>query len=415
MKVFKPILLLAVLATLFGIGFFSRDVLAGAQPDTSALSRVFTPSEQVTETPVETFQNNYNYILAKHGQSTTPEKLRYAAMSGLVNSLGDPHTNFLEPKINERFSTETTGNYSGIGARLGTDPLGAKVGTVFKTGPAFAAGLKENDIITSVDGKNVAGLEVDAIVEKILGEAGTAVKLTVTRPEKSGEISFEITRRQVEIPTVESKMLAGRVAYIAVTGFSEPTPIQFEEAIRDFDTTNPAGLIIDLRSNPGGLLDAAVKMLSLFVDNKPAVTIKARGNKSATLNTLTGQTVKGAYPITILINSDSASASEIFAGVMRDYKKAKLVGVHSYGKASVQELRDLPGGASAKITIAKYFLPASGDIGRTVDDDGNYVSGGIAPDMKVEIPSGFDFKLATPGKDPQLDKALEYINGNRLN
>jgi carboxyl-terminal processing protease len=415
MKIFKPILLITLVAFLFGLGFFSRDVLAGAKPDTAALSRVFSPTEKSKETPVETFQSNYNYILAKHGQSTTPEKLRYAAMSGLVNSLGDPHTNFLEPKINERFSTETSGNYSGIGARLGPDPLGAKIATVFKTGPAFTSGLKEGDIITNVNGKNVSGLEVDAIVENILGEAGTDVKLTVIRPGHSGQINFSITRRKVEIPTVESKMLAGRVGYVSVSSFSEPTPVQFEEAIRQFDESNPAGLIIDLRSNPGGLLDAAIKMLSLFVDEKPAVTIKARGGKSATLNTLGGQTIKGSYPITILINSDSASASEIFSGVMRDYKKAKLIGDHSYGKASVQELRDLPGGASAKITIAKYFLPASGNIGRKVDDDGNYVSGGLAPDFKVEIPRGYDFSLATPGKDPQLDKALEYINGNRLN
>ncbi|MFM9874396.1 MAG: S41 family peptidase [Fimbriimonadaceae bacterium] len=415
MKIIKPILFLAILATLFGIGFFSRDVLAGAKPDTGALTRVFSPSKKAEITPVETFQDNYNYILAKHGQSTTPEKLRYAAMTGLVNSLGDPHTNFLEPKINQRFSTETSGNYSGIGARLGPDPLGAKIATVFKTSPAFIAGIKEGDIITGVDGKKVAGKEVDAIVENILGEAGTTVKLTVIRIGTPGQLEFNIIRNKVEIPTVESKMLDGKIGYVSVSSFSEPTPVQFEEAVRGFDATKPSGLIIDLRSNPGGLLDAAIKMLSLFIENKPAVTIKARGGNSATLNTLSGQTIKGHYPITILINSDSASASEIFGGVMRDYKKAKLIGDHSYGKASVQELRDLPGGASAKITIAKYFLPASGNIGRKVDDDGNYLTGGLAPDFKVEIPRGYDFKAATPGKDPQLDKAIEYIIGNRFN
>lgn len=415
MKIFKPILFLAILATLFGIGFFSRDILAGAKPNTAALSQIFSPAKKATETPVETFQNHYNYILAKHGQSTTQDKLRNAAMSGLVNSLGDPHTNFLEPKINERFSTETSGNYSGIGARLGPDPLGAKIATVFKNSPASAAGIKDGDIITSVNGKNVAGKEVDAIVENILGEAGTNVKITVIRAGTTGLLNFDITRNKVEIPTVESKMLDGKIGYISVSGFSEPTPIQFEEAVRSFDSTNPTGLIIDMRGNPGGLLEAAVKMLSLFVDNKPAVTIKARDDKSATLNTLTGQTVRANYPITILMNSDSASAAEIFAGVMRDYNKAKLIGDHSYGKASVQEMRPLPGGASAKITIAKYLLPASGNIGRKVDDDGNYLSGGLAPDFKVEIPRNFDFKAATPGKDPQLDKAIEYITGNRLN
>lgn len=416
MKALRPILLIGTLFVLFGIGFFARDVLAGNRPDVSAFSKLATRTDKKAENPIETFQTNYNYIYAKHGQSTTPEKLRYAAMSGLVSSLGDPHTNFLEPKINERFSTETTGNYSGVGARLQEDPLGAKVAVVFRNSPAAQSGVKEGDIITQVDGVSVSGQAVDKIVEKILGESGTSVKLGLVRNGHPGVISLTITRRTVEIPTVESKMLAGNVGYVSVTGFSEPTPVQFEEAIRDFDRQNPAGIIIDMRGNPGGLLDAAVKMLSLFVDEKPAVTIKARDDKSVTLATLRGQTIRGTYPIVILINEDSASAAEIFSGVMHDYGRAQLIGKHTYGKASVQELRPLPAGASAKITIAKYFLPSTGDISRKVDDDGAYISGGIAPDLEVEIPRDFkDFKFATPGHDPQLDKAIQFIGRNHLN
>ena len=416
MKAFRAILLVATLLILFGIGFFARDILAGNGPDVKAFSKLTTPASKKAENPIETFQTHYNYIFAKHGESTTPEKLRYAAMSGLVSSLGDPHTNFLEPKINERFSTETTGNYSGIGARLQEDPLGAKIAVVFRNSPAQQAGIKDGDIITEVDGVPVGGQDVDKIVEKILGESGTNVKLGLVRTGHSGVIKLNITRRTVEIPTVESKMLAGNIAYISVTGFSEPTPVQFEEAVYEFDRINPAGLVIDMRSNPGGLLDAAVKMLSLFVENKPAVTIKARDDKSVTLSTLEGKVIRGTYPIVILVNEDSASAAEIFSGVMRDYGKAQLIGKHTYGKASVQELRPLPAGASAKITIAKYFLPSTGDISRKLDDDGAYISGGLAPDIEVEIPRNYeDFKLATPGHDPQLDKAIEFISRNHLN
>lgn len=429
MKALKVVTFFALILVLFMLGFFARDVLAGTTPDPSALSRVFKTSADSNELPVETFQSHFNNILAKHGQTTDREKLRNAAMGGLVASLGDPHTNFLEPKINERFSTETKGNYSGIGARLQQDPLGAKIATVFKTGPANSAGVKDGDIITQVDEISVAGAQVDQIVEKILGDAGTPVKLGIVRDGQSGIKEIIVIRQKVIIPTVEEKIVARDIGYINVSGFSEPTPNQFEYAVLDMNRTNPAGLIIDMRGNPGGLLNAAVEMLSIFVDKKPAVTINARGAttteqkpvnplkaaNSVTLSTLTGRAIDAKYPIVILINEESASASEIFAGVMRDYKKATLIGEHTYGKASVQELHELPGGASAKITIAKYLLPATGDISRKVDDDGGYLSGGLAPDIKVEIPRSGDFEFSIPGKDPQLDRAIEFIRKNRMN
>jgi carboxyl-terminal processing protease len=427
MKLLKPVAFLFTLFLLFSLGFFARDVLAGQSPDLQAFQRLTQTEAAESSTPVETFETHFRNILAKHGESTTKEKLRYAAMTGLVASLGDPHTNFLEPKVNERFSTETSGNYSGIGARLQQDPLGAKIATVFKTGPAFSAGIQVGDIVTEVDEKPVAGKDVDQIVERILGDAGTPVKLGLIRTGHTGLKELIIIRQKVIIPTVEEKIVSGDIGYINVSGFSEPTPRQFETAVLEYDRMNPAGLIIDLRGNPGGLLNAAVEMLSLFVDEKPAVTINARGatdqsssnplspSNSVTLKTLTGRAISNKYPIVILINEESASASEIFSGVMRDYKKATLIGDHTYGKASVQELHPLPEGASAKITIAKYLLPATGDISRRVDEDGGYLSGGLAPDIRVEIPRDGEFQLAIPGNDPQLDRAIQFIRQNRMN
>lgn len=414
MKAARVALFLAILTVLFGTGFFAHDVLAGTPPNLAALGRITSPiAAQDSETPVETFQHHYDLILAKHGETTTREKLRNAAMGGLVASLGDPHTNYLEPKVNESFTTETKGNYTGIGARLGEDPLGAKIGTVFKGGPADKAGLIPGDVITKVNNFDASGKEVDKIVENILGEEGTPVTLTVVREGKAGVQTMKIIRRQILIPTVESKMLPGNIAYVQVSGFSEPTPMQFRDAITELDQQHPTGLIIDMRGNPGGLLDAAVKMLSLFVSDKPVVTMKERGGKTMTAETDHGQVLGINYPITILMNEDSASAAEIFSGVMRDYKKAVLIGTHSYGKASVQNLFQLPGGASAKITIAKYFLPATGDISRKVDDDGTYIKGGLAPDIKVEIPTKGDWKIGEPGKDPQLDRAIQYMGGSK--
>ncbi|MBX3115373.1 MAG: S41 family peptidase [Fimbriimonadaceae bacterium] len=414
MKAARVALFSAVLVILFGTGFFAHDVLAGTPPNIAALGRIASPSAaQASVTPVETFQHHFDLILAKHGETTDPEKLRHAAMGGLVASLGDPHTNYLEPKINESFTTETKGNYTGIGARLGEDPLGAKIATVFKGGPADKAGLKPGDVITKVNDFDASGKEVDKIVDKILGEEGTPVTLTLVREGQAGVQSIRIVRRQILIPTVESKMISGNVGYIQVSGFSEPTPMQFREALDEIDRQHPTGLVIDMRGNPGGLLDSAVKMLSLFVSDKPVVTMKERGDKTMTAQTSRGQVMGINYPVTILVNEESASAAEIFAGVMRDYKKAVLIGTHSYGKASVQNLFQLPGGASAKITIAKYFLPATGDISRKVDDDGTYIKGGLAPDIKVEIPTKGDWKFGEPGKDPQLDRAIQYLGGSK--
>lgn len=412
MKAARIPLFLFLIAVLFGTGFFARDVLAGTSPDFAALGKITAPGKvAAAKTPVEVFQDHYDLILAKRGSTTTRENLRNAAMAGMVASIGDPHTNFLEPKINESFTTETKGNYTGIGARLGEDPLGAKIGTIFKGGPAEKAGLKVGDVITKVDNFDASGKEVDVIVDNILGESGTAVNLTVIREGKAGLQTLRIVRREIIIPTVESKMLADNIAYISVTGFSEPTPMQFREAVAELDQQKPIGMVIDMRSNPGGLLDAAVKMLSLFVADKPVVTMKERSGKSMTAKTSNGQVMGITYPVTILIDENSASAAEIFAGVMRDYKKATLIGTHSYGKASVQNLFQLPGGASAKITIAKYFLPATGDISRKVDEDGTFISGGLAPDIKVAIPSKGEWKLGEPGKDPQLDRAILFITG----
>jgi carboxyl-terminal processing protease len=416
MNALRAATLIVLLLFLFGIGFFSRDVLAGNRPDFTALGRAVSPAQESTITPVETFQSHFNNIYAKHGQNTDALKLRHAAMSGLVNSLGDPHTNYLEPKINERFSTETQGNYSGIGARLQPDPLGAKIATVFPGSPAEAAGIKVGDIITQVDDATVGGQEVEKIVDQILGESGTQVKLGFVREGATGLQTLRITRRKVAIPTVEAKWIDPEVGYLSVTGFSETTPIQFEEALTQQIQRGAQGLIIDLRSNPGGLLESAKDMLSLFVAKKPVVTIKAREGKEAVILSDADRVIVGSIPIAIIVNEESASASEIFAGVMRDYNLAKLIGDHTYGKASVQDLKPLPGGASAKVTIAKYFLPASGDISRKNDEDGAYLSGGLKPDFEVKIPTGFEgFQLATPGKDPQFDRALKYILETKMN
>lgn len=390
-------------------GFFVRDALAGMPPSMDSFSRLQKGSTS-TLTPSEAFQEQFDFIESNFGRDLEREDLLNGALSGVVSSLGDPHTNFLEPEISEQFTTETRGDFVGVGARLSDDPLGARIFSVFPNGPAKAKGLKAGDLISKVDGRDVAGMDTEKIVTFIRGEEGTAVKLTVIREGASSPIVFEVKRAKVEIPTVDHKVINGKVGYVQVTNFAGPTAEQFGQALVDMKNGGANGLIIDMRSNPGGLLSSAIDMLSFFVDSKPVVTMKGRGGQSTTATTRYGQVLNWDVPIAILINEDSASAAEIFAGVMRDYKKGTLVGSHTYGKASVQDLFPLPDGASAKITIAKYFLPSGEDISRTQDDDGQYVSGGLRPEIPVEFEFNADTQFGVPGKDTQLDKALQFLS-----
>jgi carboxyl-terminal processing protease len=210
-------------------------------------------------------------------------------------------------------------------------------------------------------------------------------------------------------PTVEGKFFSdSRVGYISITSFAEPTASQYEQELAKLEQQPLKGLVIDLRSNPGGLLDTATEMLGRYLDNKLVVKMKFRDGKEVSESTERSMVSPASYPIAILMDENSASAAEIFAGCMQDYGKAVLVGTHSYGKASVQHVDGLLDGASAKITIAKYYLPRSGYIGRKVDEFGTFVSGGLEPDIKVELNLEADM-LGDPKVDNQLARAIQYI------
>ncbi len=394
----------------FGIGFFLRDVTAGRIPSGAALAALAGGNGKLT--PTEIFKQNYDLILRKYWRPVDPNNLRYAAMQGAVASVGDPHTQFLEPVSADNFSLETRGDFVGIGARLGEDPQGAKVAVVFKGSPAERAGLKANDVIVAVDGQKAESWGVDKIVTHVKGEAGSSVELTVQRPGTAGLLKLHATRAQVFIPTAEAKILDGGIGYISVSIFAENTPGQFDDALQEVMNANCKGLVIDLRSNPGGLLTTAAAMLGRFVDGKEVVTMKMRGGKTTEEDMPPGGVwgVKG--PIMILVNEESASASEIFSGDMRYYGKAKLVGEHTYGKMSVQTVHTIPQDmASLKVTIARYYLPSGEDYSRKIDEDGTYIKGGLVPDYPVDLAITPDTTLGDPKKDSQLAKAIQVIKG----
>ncbi len=416
MKLVSRAALFAILVFgFFMFGYSWRDLQSLQAPSPRAISALFGVKTLPNASPEQVFQSNYGRIIADYYKPVKPNELKYAAMEGLMASLGDPHTVFLPPQAAQAFQDETRANFFGVGARLSQDAAGARVATVFEDGPAFAAGLRAGDIITGVNGKTVGGQPIDAIVDLIKGKEGTTVKLTVLKKAASKPSFITITRRRVTIPTVEGKFLADSgVGYLSVLGFSEPTALQFDRELKKLEQNKLKGLVIDLRGNPGGLLETAVEMLGRFVEEKLVVRMKFRGAQEEVAYTERGELHNFTYPVTVLINEDSASASEIFAGCLKDYGKATLVGTHTYGKASVQNVFPLVDQSSAKITIARYFLPRTPFFGRKVDEDNVFLSGGLEPHIKVELDLDSDPVMGDPKSDSQLKRAIEVIKQKAL-
>lgn len=406
----KSVIAFLCFGFVFAGGFLWRDLWAHRPVSLASLGALLDPRAAKSETPTQIFQDQYDKILASASVKVSPEKLKYAAMSGMFESLGDPHTNFLEPVDADFLKLETRGDFVGIGARLGGDPSGARVAVVFKGSPAEKAGVKAGDTIIEVDGKSTTGKDTDEIVKKIRGERGTKVTITVLRDKSQTPLKITITRDVVILPSAEGHMLAKEnIGYISITGFAQPTPAQMDLAIDDLLAQKPIGLIFDLRGNPGGLLDSAVEMIGRFVEGKPAVSTRKRDGKPQTTFTPYGKVKPIHVPVVILVNEDSASAAEIFSGVLQEYGKATLVGEHTYGKSSVQTVKNLIDFSSAKITIAKYFLPSGRDIGRKLDEDGEYISGGLKPDVEAPVDYEKDTVIGEPATDSQLRKAIDVV------
>lgn len=404
---------LLVFAAMFTVGYGWRDIQTGQLPKMRAMTTMLgVTSDGRNLDPADQFQQIYRKISTDYSRTVESKKLKYAAMTGLMASLGDPHTAFLEPKDAQAFSMETRANFVGVGARLAPDPLGARVVVVFEDGPAFRGGLKAGDTISAVDDESTAGKEIDAIVSSIRGKEGTMVKITVMRPNVDKPIEISCRRARIITPTVEGRMIEGeKIGYINVSQFAEPTTDQFDKVLDKLQAQGMKGVVIDVRGNPGGLLETAKDMLSRFVERKVVVKMKGRRGAEEVVTTDSGQSRFGTMPVVVIQNEESASASEIFAGVLQDYRRATLVGEHTYGKASVQNVIPLIDSASVKLTIARYYLPSGRDISRKVDDDGQYVSGGLQPDVKVVLDPNAEIILGDAKSDTQLQKAIELIRG----
>lgn len=325
------------------------------------------------------------------------EDMQEGIFSGLVESLDDPYSEYYTKEELEKVTQDNEGIYYGIGAYVSMDTTLSmpKISGIIKNTPAEEVGLREDDVITAVGDVSTYQMTTEEAVTYIRGEEGTTVELTIYREGEPDYLHFTVERRKVESPTVTSEM-KGEVGYIRITGFEEVTVHQFSEAYEDLKNQGMKGLIIDLRSNPGGLLTSVVDISRMILPKGIIVYTEDKYGQREEY-TCDGKN-EIDIPLVVLINGNSASASEILAGAVQDYGIGTIVGTTTYGKGVVQNIFGLSDGSAVKLTISNYFTP-----------NGNNIHGiGIVPDVEVELDADkyYDEKI-----DTQIEKALEILNG----
>lgn len=323
------------------------------------------------------------------------EALEEGIYKGYIQGLEDPYSVYYNEEETKDLYETTEGEYSGIGAVLSQDLESGVITLVqiYEDSPAAKAGLKDNDILTKVGDIEVTGMDLSEVVTYIKGEKGTDVDLTVLRGEDAEEITVTATRDTVEAQTVKYEMLEGQTGYLSVSEFDSVTYAQYEEALNKLTDQGMTGLIVDLRNNPGGNLNTVCEMLDLVLPKGTIVYTEDKDGKRETATSDDEHQIN--VPMVVLVNGNSASASEIYAGAIQDYGIGKIVGTQTYGKGVVQQIFDLGDGTSVKLTIAEYFTPN----GRSIDGEG------ITPDVEVE----YEADENNPEADNQLEKALEVM------
>ncbi len=334
------------------------------------------------------FAGVMRFIESRYVTEIDSTKLMDGAINGMVQSLEDPHSIYLPPKMYRQFMDQTEGSFGGIGIYMGFKTGKVSVISVMDDSPAAKAGLQANDEILAVDGTPVTEMQPEEVAIHIRGQVGTEVTLSVHREGEENR-DFTITRDTIQVKTAAGKMLEDGMGYIRIASFSEKTASEFENVYKSLENEGMKGLIIDLRENPGGLVTSCVEIANLVVPEGPVVSVV---NRSGDKEEYTSDLKEEKYPIVVLIDGNSASAAEILAGALQDTKAGTLVGTQSYGKGSVQVIMPMFHDDAVKITIAKYYTPS----GRSIDGVG------IEPDVKVEL-------RPEAASDVQLQKAEEIL------
>ena len=367
-----------ILAVVTGLGLLTASFFFGFGVGTS---------NSREDSPYKLLDEAQELIESSALQQPAQEELIQGAVRGLLHGLDDPHASFLDAQAYRQFSEEhLTGQFSGVGLWLNRDQEQVKVVTVLAGSPAEIAGILAGDVITTVDRKSVSGLLLDEVAQKILGKPGTQVRIGIVRDGGDTPREFLLSRKRLELPSVKSS-LKGSVGVIELVTFTGGVGQKVRDAIRSLEGQGAKGFILDMRGNPGGVLDQAVEVASLFLDGGVVVAYRERGKQEVVFEAEGQQQTK--LPLVVLVDEGSASASEIVAGAIQDRHRGLIVGNETYKKGSVQRVFGLSDGSAIKLTIASYFTPTGRAIGER----------GVIPDVTVAE------------RDRQLPRATEILSG----
>ena len=364
--------------------------VAGARSDAlfANVASVFGVRTSNKTIDLSSVQKTYQELVANYDGKLDTQKLIYGANRGLVEAAGDPHTAYMDPDETKEFDKSLSGQIGGgIGAEIGLRSNKPTIIKPLENSPAQKAGIKAGEAIVKVNDEASSDWSVEKVVSKIRGEVGTSVKLTLLSGDQTREVS--VVRQNIVSPAVESE-IDGEIGILKVNRFGDDTVSLARKYASEFVEKGVKKVILDLRNNPGGTVGAAQGLLGIWLDNQIAMTERRGSEIVKTLRT-TGTPILGNMKTVVLINGNSASASEITAGALREYGKATLVGQKSYGKGSVQIVLGLPGGSQMKVTEARWYTPKGKNIDKT----------GIEPDIKVDLSSDD----INNNVDPQMDKA----------
>jgi carboxyl-terminal processing protease len=405
------LLVITTMAMMFGsgllIGWFNPEpgqyLVSLVKPEASLSVTQSMPEDKVDDKDLQNlfvpFWQAWDLVHSEYvDQPVDNTLMMQGAISGMMDSLGDPHTSYMNPDEYEIVNTDLEGSYEGIGAWVDTTGDYLTIISAMTNSPAEEAGLKPGDQVIAVNGKDVTGIPGDVVLKDVKGPAGSDVTLTIFRQSEEEPFDVTITRREIDVPSVEGEMLDNNIAYIQLTTYGVTTPDELHSTLETLMENNPQGLILDLRNNGGGYLDSAIEIISEFIDSGNVVMYEEMGDGSRKTYKASNGGLAIDIPLVVLINQGSASASEITAGAIQDYERGTLVGETSYGKGSVQIWTPLTHNQGAiRVTVARWLTPKERHISEI----------GITPDVTVEYTEE-DFNNEV---DPQLEKAIEILSG----
>ncbi|MBC7263504.1 MAG: S41 family peptidase [Chloroflexi bacterium] len=378
-------------AVIFGAGF--------------ALGQILSPGTRypVGNTPVEQQDNFRVFWEAWHivesdfyaRESLDYKNMTYGAIEGMLKSLGDPFTTFVEPTQHRLEQDAYQGKFGGIGALMGTDEDGRIIiSSLLEGAPAERAGLRAGDVVLAVDDTDIAGYSIEEAVILVRGPVGTTVRLRIERPGEPEPLVFEIVRQEIDLPTVNWRVLEDGIGYIQITMFSDATPRELRRALESLQGEDASSVVLDLRGNPGGLVNSAVAVTGEFLRGGLVLRERTSSDEETRYSApLDGKAVD--WPLVVLVDGGTASAAEIVAGAIQDYHRALLVGQRTFGKGSVQSIHELSDGSSVHVTIARWLTP-----------NGHEINGqGLTPDVVVETKA----EDLAAGRDLQLEEAISLL------